>query len=425
MKVTLVYVCIGVAGFNPHRERGDREGSWIGHGVASIGATLKAAGHQVDLIDLRQLGGWHDLAALVKANPSQVYGLSISPVDQLGAYLTVFTIKTTVPEAKIIIGGIHPTIFPEEYDFKVIDCVVQGEGELAMQYLVEDIAKGMPIPKKLQAKKPSLDALPWVDRELFDYSRELSCYFAPNQATPSVSMLAGRGCPYHCAYCQPAENAVFGKPHRMRSPENVIAELVMLKKRYDFKSLTFWDDTFTFNHSWVFKFCDLYEKENFGANISACSRADIICNNEDMIERMASIGIDWLVIGIESGNQRILNLINKGVTVEQNRKALQICRKYGIKAFATVMMGLPTETNREMEDTVRFINETNPEVVSPFWYVPIPGTKLYDFCKKNSLLLDDSPMKSPERTGKFVPTLKGVDYEHIRRLMPLESYSAI
>lgn len=410
MKVTLVYCAVGIAGFNPDRPLGDREGGWIGHGIASIGAQTKAQGHEVDLIDLRQLAGWEEFVVRIEANPAEVYGLSVAPVDYPSALQAVYHIKTTVPKAKIIIGGIHPSIFPEEYDYKVIDTVVTGEGEITFPKLLKNLNN---LPKRIQGEKPDLDAIMWADRELFDYKRELSCNFAPDQKIPSITMIAGRGCPYHCNYCQPAENAVFGKPHRMRSAQDVIAELTQLKMRYDFQSITFWDDTFTFNRKWVMEFCDLYERTGINVPITVCSRADIICNNEAMVKRMAEVGVDWFVIGMETGSQRLLDLIEKGTTVEQNIRAGEICRKYGIKIFGTFMYGLPTETREESDATATLIARIAPELASPFWFNPIKGTKLYDYCVANDLLLEGSESRSVARTGMFRPAIKGVDYDHL------------
>jgi len=415
MKVTLIYVGIGVAGFNPDRCIGDREGSWIGHGIASIGACVRADGYPVTLIDMRQLSGFDHLANVINKNPSDVYGLSVSPVDYYPALKTAHIIKIVSPDSKVIVGGIHPSIFPEKYGLDIIDSVVVGEGEIAFLDLLAMIKNGDVPPKIMTGQRPSLDAIPWVDRELFDYQRELSCWFADNQQTPSITMLAGRGCPYHCAYCQPAENAVFGHPCRMRSVEDVVLELKWLKLKYDYKSITFWDDTFTFNAKWIEQFCDLYERSKIGAPIVACSRADIICKNESMIERLAGVGVDWLVIGFESGSQRLLDFIRKGTTVEQNYDAAGICRKYGIKVFGTYMYGLPTETEEESTATATMIKEIDPERPSPFWFTPINGTELHKYCEERDLILDKH--RTIARTGMWIPSLKGINYDHIRRLM--------
>jgi anaerobic magnesium-protoporphyrin IX monomethyl ester cyclase len=417
MKIVLVYVGVGVAGFNSDRPDGDREGSWIAHGIASIGASLIEAGHDVSLIDMRQLSGLDHFASIIQREDADIYGLSASSVDHYIALLSAMTIRKTHPECRIVVGGIHPTIFPDKYLGYGIDTIVRGEGEITMLDLARDAENGAKWPDIVVGKKPDLDKVPHEARDLFDYHRELTCTFAPDHPIPSVTMIAGRGCPYRCSYCQPAENSVFGKPHRMRSPENVITELHSLKEKYDFRSITFWDDTFTLNRKWVMRFCDLYESEGFTEPIVAASRADIICRNEGMVERLASIGLDWIQVGLESGSQRILDFIKKDTTVEQNLQAAKICRKHGIKMFATYMYGLPTETRRDSLATAMMIDEIQPEHGSPFYFRPIPGTDIYDYCEANNLILEEAKNASIARTGMFTPTIRGVDYDYIGALM--------
>ncbi len=424
MKVCLIYCGIGVAGFCANRLPGDREGSWIGHGIASIGASTKAAGHDVTLIDLRQLGSAEEMTERIASCDADVFGMSVSPVDAVIAPMIAKIVKHFHPESKVIVGGIHPTIFPSQYDIPEIDTVVIGEGEMTFPDLVCLHEFGNDLPKVIRGEKPDLNRIPWADRELFDYRREMDCFFAPGQALPSITMLAGRGCPHKCSFCQPAENAVFGKPYRMRSPENVVAELRHLKAKYDFKSITFWDDTFTLKKKWVMEFCDLYEREKFGATIAACSRADIICRNEDMVERLASVGCDWFVIGMESGSQRVLDFLKKGTTVEQNIEAARICRKHGVKIFATFMFGLPTETKAEALSTAIMIDKIAPEHPSAFYFMPIKGTEIYSFCRDNGLILEGAGDKTISRTSVFEPTLRGVDYTFLDRLRSKGGFEA-
>lgn len=417
MKVTFIYCAVGIAGFNDNRPDGDREGAWIGHGVASVAASTIKAGHDVNLIDLRRISGFEKLLKIIKKDPADVYGISVAPVDYPYALQTVLTIKKEFPDCKIIIGGIHPSIFPEEYSFKVIDTVVIGEGEVTFPKLLEDVNN---LPRTITGEKPDLDLIPWVKRELFDYQAELKCNFTPDQRCPSITMIAGRGCPYHCNYCQPAENAVFGKPYRMRSARDVVAEMLHLKIIYDYKSVTFWDDTFTVSKKWVNEFCDRYERLQIKVPIAACSRADIICDNEPMVKRLAEIGLNCFVIGMESGSQRLLDMVKKGTTVEQNITAGKICKKYGIKIFATYMYGLPTETKEESTATYNMINKIRPEFPSPFWFIPIKGTGIYDICEKQDLIIDKE--RPIARTGIFCPTIKNINYEHIANLMGIGNH---
>ena len=410
-KVTLIYTGIGICGFTSNNSD-DRERYHIGHGIASVGASAKAAGYDVNMIDLRSLSGWDEFISLIKADPADVYGISISQADCKSGAELISKIKNTIPKSKIIVGGVHPSVFPFQYSDKDVTVVV-GEGEIVFVNLLKMIESNVQLPKAISGLKPNLDEIPWADRNLFNYEKELKCLFSQEQTGATVTMLAGRGCTYKCTYCQPAENKVFGFPYRLRSPENVISELRYLYDKYSFKNIIFWDDTFTINRNWIMKFCDLYEAQNFGATISACSRADIICNNESMVERLASIGVNWFVVGLETGSQRLLDFIKKGTTVEQNKEAVRISRKYGIKTHATIMYGLPTETKEESLATYNMVNEANPEYTMVFWFLPIPGTEIYQYCVDNDLILDGVTDRTIARTAIHIPTLKNIDYDYI------------
>jgi anaerobic magnesium-protoporphyrin IX monomethyl ester cyclase len=411
LKVTLVYTGIGICGFDNNKSD-DRERYHIGHGLASVGASAKEAGYNVNLIDLRRLTGWDEFVSKIKSDPADVYGISISQADCKPGAELIDKIKEALPDSKIIVGGIHPSIFPFAYKDKGVTVVV-GEGEITFVDLLKLVEEGSLLPSIVRGIKPDLDKIPWVDRTLFDYDRELECLFSTDQPGPTVTILAGRGCPMKCTYCQPAENKVFGSPYRLRSPQNVIAELRSLYDKYHFKNVIFWDDTFTISKKWIMEFCDLYEAQNFGATISACSRADIICDNEDMVKRMAEVGVNWFVVGLETGSQRLLDFIKKGTTVEQNIEAVRISRKYGIKTYATIMYGLPTETREESLATYDMIQECNPEYTMVFWFLPIPGTEIYNFCFDNDLILDGVLDRTIVRTATHRPTLKNIDYDYI------------
>ena len=411
VKVTLIYTGIGICGFS-NENTDERERHHIGHGIASVGASAKAAGYDVNLIDLRTLTGWEEFVSKIKADLADVYGISISQADCKPGAELITKIKETVPNSKIIVGGLHPSVFPFAYADKGVTVVV-GEGEISFVDLLKMVESNSPLPTVIRGTKPNLDEIPWVDRNLFDYERELECLFSNDQPGPTVTMLAGRGCPMKCTYCQPAENMVFGSPYRLRNPQNVIDELLYLYDKHHFKNVLFWDDTFAINKKWIMEFCDLYEAQNFRATISACNRADIICNNESMIKRMAEVGVNWFVVGMETGSQRLLDFIKKGTTVEQNKEAVRISRKYGIKTYATIMYGLPTETREDSLATCKMIEEANPEYTQVFWFLPIPGTDIYKYCIENDLILPGVLDRTITRTATFIPNLKNIDYDYI------------
>jgi anaerobic magnesium-protoporphyrin IX monomethyl ester cyclase len=403
----LVYPAIGLHGFNMPF---NGESSWIHHGLGLISSNLKANGYDVDFVDMRRCSCWDTFKnKLFESNPD-VVGVSISYVDKDVAVEAIKVIKSCLPDVKIIVGGFAPSIFPELFiDNPNIDYIVRGEGEVTFV----DILRYMPNIKVIDGVKPNLDALPFVDRDIYTYHYEMHVPFAPCQPKPMVTIIAGRGCPYRCSYCQGAESQLYGK-FRIRSVESVMEELRQLYDKYSFKSITFWDDTFTIDAKWVDKFCNLYEK-HYTADIVACSRADIICNNEDMIKRLAHVGLKWLVIGFETGTQRMLDFIKKGTTVEQNYKAAEICRKYGIKIFGTFMVGLPTETKEDSLATIEMIKKIKPDHPSLFYFTPIPGTDIYDYCNENDLMIRKDALKI-ERTGDVVPKIYGINYNYLEKI---------
>lgn len=396
------------------------EARWIHHGLALIGAYAKKCGFNVNLIDLRLLNSWEHTYQTIKDNPSDLYGISISYIDFKAGLRVASIIKEVNPKATVVVGGYAPSNFPEKFTCDPnIDYVVVGEGELTFV----DILKNRPQCKVVNGIKPDLDSLPFADRDLFgQYHRESLCQFVPNQPKPMVTMISGRACPFNCGFCQPAERSVFGNKLRRRSPHNVIQELVELYHKYKFKSIMWWDDTFILDKKWVDEFCDIYERYDFKASMVGLGRADIICNNEDMIKRLASVGLNWCAIGFESGSQRLLDFIDKGTTIEQNIKAAEICHKYGIKVFGLFMLGLPTETKSESYATLQMVEKIAPECQAMFYFNPIPSTRLYDYCKVNKLILrPEDEFLEIGRTSETAPRIKGIDYEFLNNLRGITS----
>ena len=404
MKIALVFPGISEAGFSA--ERRPLGLGWINHGLCSLSACAKKAGHIVRLIDLRELSGWNDMLDELKAFGPDVVGITMMSVDFDYALESARVVKLYKAGVKVIVGGPHPSIMPEEVARDPnIDHVVAGEGEISFINLLEDIEKGRSREKIVKGEHPDLDKIPFVDRNLF------RCRESPIDSfleKPFVTIIAGRGCIYNCSFCQPAERMIFGRSVRRRSVKNVIEELEALRSAYNFQSLMFHDDCLTEDRGWISEFCEEYRRRRFAKPFVCQSRADIICKNPDMVRLLKRAGLAMFLVGFESGNQRILNLLRKGTTVEMNYKAAGICKKYGVRIWANYMLGMPTETNEEVADTVKMIKAIKPYRPSPAFFTPHPGSNLYDYCEKNGLSLIKSHRDfSRTPTG---PKIKGVDY---------------
>jgi anaerobic magnesium-protoporphyrin IX monomethyl ester cyclase len=420
MKVSLIYP--GIAGYGFDSLGRGMEAGWVSHGLAHLSSAAKAHGFDINLIDLRALAGWDEFGAELRRRRPDVAALTMMSVDYNPATQAARIVKETLPEAITLVGGPHPTIMVEEVaEIADFDYIVTREGEITFPWLLGELRDGRrPESRVLEGEMPDLDALPFPDRELFldewrRYGYELDSPevpFVPDLPAPFLTIIAGRGCKYNCSFCQPAERQIFGRKVRKRSPANIIAELKLLRDRYHFASFMFHDDCLTENRQWVLEFCDLYEGEGFDQPFFCQSRADIIAQNEDMVQRMAQVGLKGYFIGFESGSDRVLQFIRKGTTRAINLQAARICREYGIKIWANYMLGLPTETKDEVRETISMLKEIDPDYYSPAFYTPHPGSDLYDYCIENNLSLITS--HDQYRRNPTEVKIKGQDYQFLK-----------
>jgi len=420
MKTTLVYP--GIAGYGFNSLGKGMEAGWVSHGLAHLSAAAKAQGFAVDLIDLRALKGWDAFRAEVLRRAPDVVGITMMSVDYNPATEAARIIKEALPKTTVVVGGPHPTLdVAETAAIPQFDYIVTHEGEVTFPKMLAALRDGQPpADRVIHGEMPDLDALPFPDRSLFlDEWRRFGYTldspevpFVDELPPPFLTIIAGRGCMYNCSYCQPAEKTIFGKRVRKRSPANIIAELKLLRDQYRFSSFMFHDDCLTENRPWVTEFCQLYMAEGFTQPFFCQSRADIIVRHEDMVALMAQAGCRGYFIGFESGSDRVLRFIRKGTTRKINLEAARVCRKYGIKIWANYMLGLPTETQDEVRETISMLKEMDPDYYSPAFYTPHPGSDLYEYCLENELSLivsHDQYRRNPTETK-----IKGQDYAFLK-----------
>lgn len=419
MKVTLVCSGGGVDGFNSAGK--GMSGGWIGHGLALLSACAKEAGHEVDLIDRRALRDWDHFREEIRSRAPDVAGFGMLSVDFNPAMRGIELAKEVNPNTIIVTGGPHATLAPDEVlDSPLVDHLVLGEGEITFVEMLLRFERGEKVERVIQGERPELDRLPYADRDIYlDEWRKAGYDYdspeAPLSAEtlpPFVTIIAGRGCRYNCSFCKPGEDILFGKGVRRRSVSHVIGELKHLRDKYHFNTLMIHDDCLTEDRDWVTAFCDAYQAEGFTQPFWCQARVDHVVRYEDMIRRMAQVGLAGLFLGFESGSDRVLKFIRKGTTLAKNLEAARICRKYGIRIWANYMLGLPTETEEEIKDTIAMLKEIDPDYYSPAFYTPYPGNDLYNYCMEHDLSLvkdHDGYSRNPTE-----PKIRGHNPEFLR-----------
>jgi radical SAM superfamily enzyme YgiQ (UPF0313 family) len=410
MNILLIYPGL-VEGFDSY----DKRSNWFNHGIGIISSILKNDGHLVTYLDLRKLQGWDDVEAEINRIEFDLALISVATVDFEPAQKLAELIKSKDPDLKIMVGGPHPTLMTgETAEVESFDFIFTHEAEITLPALLHRLPE---TPRIIKGEMPpDLDTLPFVDRSLAPMGE--TPWFAGLEQ-PYFSITASRGCLYKCTFCQPAERAIFGNQVRKRSVDNVLDELEYLSQHYGMQSFMIHDDCFTQYYSWVEEFCEKKAKRGLTQQFVCQSRADIICNRSDLMKKLVDVGLVWVLIGFESGSDRILEFIKKGSTVEQNIQAGRICKGLGIKIFANYMFGLPTETGEEMELTARMMQKIRPDIFSPSVFTPAPGSDLYTYCIEHGLVLIDSSA-GYSRSVQSGEKIKGVDYRLVNRLV-LES----
>ena len=316
--------------------------------------------------------------------------LEDSPPGMLGVYANLLTRRTAVDIIRrgralgwrVIVGGPEPVNYAAEYLDAGAEYVVQGEGELVLEQLLQ----GEPTPPGVIFRDrdgrivrtptapqiANLDSLPWPDREQIDIEQYMSAW-RRHHGTGSVSLITARGCPYHCRWCS---HSTFGKTHRRRSVKSVADEVEWIIGRYRPDMLWYADDVFTIHHGWIFDYAREMKQRGLRVPFECISRADRITPR--IAAALAELGCFRLWIGSESGSQRILDAMERGVTVAQVQNAVRMVRAEGIQTGMFLMWGYEGEQMEDIEATVDHVKTCSPDVFLTTVSYPVRGTPYFD-----------------------------------------------
>ena len=277
------------------------------------------------------------------------------------------------------------------YENQFIDYVIVGEPELTLR----DILNGVPdndilvicyrenfqgVKNELRPFIENLDILPFPARHLVDNS----IYTRPDNGKVQAVIKVSRGCPYPCFFC--LATPVSGAKVRRRSVENIIAEIRECVEKYNITNFVFWSDIFNIDKSWTISLCNAIMESGLKITWSANTRANTM--DEDMTKLMYEAGCRLVSIGVESGSQEILNRIGKKITLSEIRETVRILKKNRIKIYNYFVIGLPWETERTVEETIKFAIELDSNFVSFYTATPLPGTRFFEYAMTNHLIDD-------------------------------------
>ncbi|MFC2025015.1 B12-binding domain-containing radical SAM protein [Chloroflexota bacterium] len=373
-------------------------------GIAYIAAILKEHGHFVKIYnaDYCEIGEYANQRQLfenytsykailndpvnpiwgeIKDNISNftpdIVGITMLTANYKAARMIARITRSINSDIKIVVGGAHPTLDPEETlaeeDF---DYVIRGEGEFTFLELAnnqsEDEIKGLSFKKNKkvvhnESRPPieDLDVLPYPSRDTFlNDTKNLDVGY----------LVTGRGCPFSCKYC--ASPQLWHKIVRLRSVSNVLGELEYLKTKHNSVTIHFADDTFTLDRRRAKEICRQIIGRRLDIEWTCDTRAD--CLDKELITLMKKAGCVKIKIGVESGSDRILKMMQKGVTKDKIRQAVDLIKGAGLHITAYLMAGFPDETNEDLLQTIKFARELDADYYSLGIVAPYYGTEIWN-----------------------------------------------
>jgi len=362
-------------------------------GIAYISSFLEEHGFEVGILDCRaeHIPVNNVQKTLIRYCEPRFVGITATSALINSALLIADICKKSYPDSIVILGGVHPSVMPEEtLRNKSVDVVVRDEGEVTMLELVSGKAfydilgisyrvngeirhnGRRPLIKRLDDIPPPAYHLLPMDK----YYPAIGSY----KRLPAMSIFATRGCSGRCIFCH---RTFYGKV-RKRSAENIISEIELLKRDYGINEIAFYDDTFTQFKSEVKRFVRLLIEKNIDLSWSCFSRCDAI--DAELLHVMKKGGCHLILFGVESANEDILKTIKKRITLPQVKEVVRAARKVGIESRASFMFGNPGETEETIRETIEFAIELDPDEVQFNITTAYPGTELYNWAEENGYL---------------------------------------
>ncbi len=385
-------------------------------GLGYLATPLLKKGYEIKIIDCSPIGlNNEDVLRIAKEFKPDLFGISAVTAMAESSYELIEFLKKHFPEIPVGFGGPHVNCFKQEVFGKApsLDFIGFGECEKSFEQFVEQYIETKKLPEdipgmivkskdgglKINPAAPithNLDDIEMPAHQLYDYS-----YYRPMplqyKKRPAANMITSRGCPWkRCTYCFEAGKA--GQVYRRHSPERAVEEIKFLIKTHGVKEISFWDDNFLINQEWIFKFCDLLDKEGIKIPWSAVARVNTI--TKTMLIRAKKSGLWNIFFGVESGNQDLLDRIKKGITLDQVRQAVKWCNELGIDTRGSLMLALPGETPEKARKTIDYACSLGLTFAQFLPTHPEWGTELYYDALSSGRIV---PLYKGRTTPTYIP----------------------
>lgn len=366
--------------------------------VCYLASALEAGGISAGIVDMNVADRGFSLEQFVSETKPAVaafaaYTPFIHVANEYAAKL-----KDALPGITTIVGGYHASALPENtlQEFSAFDYLVYGEGEETLRELCAKIISGQAphgipgvcrrsdagrvIKEDPRKQSERIDSFPFPARHKLDQNK-----YKVNPINyvelPTTGILASRGCERRCAFCS---QSVF-RGARVRSASNIVEEVKQCRTDFGMRGFRFYDDNLTAYRDTCMEFCGLLLKGNIRISWNCFSRVDNV--DAELLRTMKRAGCHQVKFGVETGTEKMLKVINKGITLDQSRQAVKLAGKAGIEAQVSIILGLPGETEADMLETIAFVKSISPDLAGFNLFKPMPGSPLFKKLDANGGLL--------------------------------------
>ncbi len=363
-------------------------------GLASIAAWLDSKGFSTEIADyFARPGSDRRVLDYLREERPAFIGFSCTTSSFLDGARIAAMAKAELPGVTTIFGGAHVSALRERVlaEFPAVDMVVVGEGEEAMREAMErgleDPASisglvwrdksGAPVFNGRREQLLDLDSLPFPAYAKLDgFPRDYTLPIFNYPRAPNTSCSSSRGCPYACSYC---DRSVFGRSYRFNSAGYLYEHLRHLKERFGIRHVNFYDDQFTFHKKRVEEFTDMLGDKPLGMTFNCAVRANHI--DEELIRRLKSAGCWMVSLGIETGDQELLERQNRKISLDDLAGKIRMIKSHGIRVKGLLMMGLPGETEETIAKTRRYVFSLPVDDLNMTKFTPFPGSPIHEEIK--------------------------------------------